>query len=124
MDLLLDSHALIWWVGDQDLDAPATRRMSDPATRVFVSAATVWEITIKEKIGKLRLDGDLLAEIGANGFEPLPISLEHGRAAGALPLHHRDPFDRLLVAQAQIEGLTLVTRDPKLDAYEVDILPC
>lgn len=122
--LLLDSHALIWWIADEDLDSEATRLISESGTRVFVSAVTVWEAAIKQQLGKLRLEVDLVAEIAANSFDPLPISYDHAVAAGELPLHHRDPFDRMLVAQAQIQGLTIVTRDRALAAYEVDILPC
>ena len=124
MSLLLDTHAFLWWVGGARLDSVASSRIADPDTLVAVSAASAWEIAIKRSTGKLRFDGDVAAEVTANGFEPLPIGLDHAVRAGALPAHHRDPFDRMLVAQAQAEGLTLVTRDTRLRDYDVEILPC
>lgn len=89
---------------------------------MHVSAATVWEATIKQAAGKLTIPGDLVDAASAIGFEPLTISLAHGQRAGRLPRHHGDPFDRMLVAQAQHERLTLVTADRRLQAYDVDIL--
>jgi len=89
---------------------------------VHVSAATVWEATIKQAAGKLTIPDDLVDAVPANGFEPLPISLAHGQRAARLPRHHGDPFDRMLVAQAQHERLTLVTADRRLHAYDLDIL--
>lgn len=97
-------------------------RISDPGVLVVVSAASVWEMAIKADLGKLRVEGSMVEHVAAEGFEPLPISLLHAERAGSLPLHHRDPFDRLLVAQAQLEHLTLVTRDPVFGDYEVDVL--
>ncbi|MDP8953468.1 MAG: type II toxin-antitoxin system VapC family toxin [Actinomycetota bacterium] len=96
----------------------------DPAVTVVVSAASVWEIAIKQTIGKLSVDGRVIDHVERNGFERLPISFEHGERAGSLPLHHKDPFDRMLVAQAQLERLTLVTRDRHFDAYDVAVLRC
>jgi len=88
-----------------------------------VSAVSVWEISIKITTGKLRVGADLPDAVERSWFVPLPVTAEHGWAAGALPLHHRDPFDRLLVAQAQLEGLTIVTRDPAISHYQVAVLP-
>lgn len=122
MNLLLDTHVLLWWLAGARLDPPARARIADPHALVAVSAATVWEIALKGAIGKLRVDRSILHHIGAGGFEPLPISLDHAEAVGHLPLHHRDPFDRMLIAQARAEGLTLVTRDPAFDAYDVEVL--
>ncbi|HEV7509641.1 MAG TPA: type II toxin-antitoxin system VapC family toxin [Thermoanaerobaculia bacterium] len=125
MKLLLDSHAFLWWLAeDPKLKAEARQAVADPASVVHVSAATVWELSMKAAIGKLDLDGaDLAEEIEANDFVELPITARHSLAAGTLPRHHDDPFDRMLIAQAQIEGLTIVTRDPAFRAYGVSLLP-
>jgi PIN domain nuclease of toxin-antitoxin system len=123
--LLLDSHAFLWWlVEDPKLSVEARQAMADPATIVHVSAATVWELSIKATLGKLDLDGaDLVEEIEGNDFVELPVTARHSLAAGTLPRHHEDPFDRMLIAQARIEGLTIVTRDPAFRAYGAAILP-
>ncbi len=121
MRLLLDSHVVLWY------DIAALRSISDSKTiqaaeEVFVSAASFWELTIKQSQLKLHLRSDLKS-IGARaGFKVLAITPEHGVAAGELPLHHRDPFDRMLVAQAMLENLTLVTHDPTLLHYDVPVL--
>jgi PIN domain nuclease of toxin-antitoxin system len=88
-----------------------------------VSAASVWEISIKTALGRLRVPDDLLGAARAARFAPLPVTWEHGLAAGLLPPHHRDPFDRMLVAQAQLEGLAIVTRDPRIGRNAVETLP-
>jgi PIN domain nuclease of toxin-antitoxin system len=122
--LLLDSHAFLWWLAeDPKLSAEAKKAVADPSSIVHVSAATVWELSIKATLGKLDLDGaDLVTEIEENDFVELPMTARHALAAAALPRHHEDPFDRMLIAQAQIEGLTVVTRDPAFRAYGVTIL--
>lgn len=89
-----------------------------------MSAASIWEAEIRRAIGKLRIEGSLARYALDAGFEPLAIGLDHAERAGALPPHHRDPFDRMLVAQAQLENLTIVTRDPAFDAYDVAVLAC
>lgn len=124
MSLLLDTPALLWWLAGQALSDEASARIADGSTLVAVSAASIWEVAIKAALGKVRLDGSLAEQVRLNGFEPLPISLDHAEAAGALPLHHRDPFDRMLVAQAQHEQLTIVTRDPVFADYGVAVLAC
>lgn len=91
---------------------------------MVVSAATVWEISIKAALGKIRVDGPIMKHVENSGFEPLAISYRHAEQAGCLPLHHHDPFDRMLVAQARAEGLTLVSRDPAFDLYDVKVLRC
>jgi len=96
--------------------------VADPENDVWVSAVSPWEIEIKRAVGRLDAPDDVIDEIGRAGFSPLPITFEHGVAAGRLPLHHGDPFDRLLVAQAQLEGLTIVTRDPAFERYQVALL--
>jgi PIN domain nuclease of toxin-antitoxin system len=124
VNLLLDTHALLWWLAGAPMEARATSRISDPNALVAVSAVSVWEISIKRDLGKVRLEGAIGGHVTNAGFEPLPVSMEHAERAGDLPLHHRDPFDRMLVAQAQTEGLTLVTRDLAFGPYEVAILSC
>lgn len=119
MRLLLDTHALLWWLaGDSGLDGSAAEAIAEAAF-VAVSAASAWEIGIKQAIGKLRGPDDLAAELTANGFTELPVTVAHALAAGALPPHHADPFDRMLVAQARLEGLTVVTRDPRFARYGI-----
>ena len=121
MNLLLDTHALLWWVGGESLSTEAASAIADPENLVCVSAASVWEIGIKEALGKLSVEGDLDG-ILAEDFEPIPITFDDARRAGALPRHHRDPFDRMLVAQALGRELTLVSRDSRMDPYGVPIL--
>jgi PIN domain nuclease of toxin-antitoxin system len=120
--LLLDTHTFLWWIEDGPLERAALSAIGDPGNEVFVSAASIWEAEIKVGKGKLRVEADLIEELRANGFAELGVSATHGVAAARLPHHHRDPFDRMLVAQAQVEGLTLVTRDPVFDRYAVAVL--
>jgi PIN domain nuclease of toxin-antitoxin system len=122
--LLLDSHAYLWWLLDDPRLPPAAREaIAGPKAAVHVSPATVWELSIKAALGKLDLDGvDLAAEIAANRFEALPITARHAQAAAFLPRHHDDPFDRMLVAQARLESLAVVTRDATFAAYGLQVL--
>jgi PIN domain nuclease of toxin-antitoxin system len=120
--LLLDTHVLLWWFGDEGMTPEAARAIAAPGSEVFVSAASVWEAEIKAQTRKLTAHADLAAQVALDGFVELPMSSAHAVAAARLPRHHRDPFDRMLVAQAQIEGLTLVTRDPVFDRYAVAVL--
>jgi PIN domain nuclease of toxin-antitoxin system len=121
--LLLDTHALIWSVGDSaELARTARAGIVDPANTVVVSVVSLWEAAIKEATGKLVLREDLGGAAVERGFDVLPVWPEHARAIRDLPLHHRDPFDRMLVAQARHEGLTLVTADRRLEAYSVAVL--
>ncbi len=123
MKLLLDTHVLLWSLADSpELDADLRGKIVDPANDVFVSAASVWEIAIKKRLGKLSAPDNLLEVLESSDFTPLPISLAHAAAAGALPPHHDDPFDRMLIAQARDEGLVLATRDRRFDAYQVGLL--
>jgi PIN domain nuclease of toxin-antitoxin system len=122
--LLLDAHALLWWLaGDARLGRRARAAIVEPRNFVFVSAATAWEIAIKRALGKLRAPGDVETWLLRNSFRPLPIQVAEAVAAAELPLHHRDPFDRLLVAQAQMGGMTIVTRDENISKYDVAVLP-
>jgi PIN domain nuclease of toxin-antitoxin system len=124
VNLLLDTHVLLWWLADDPrLAAEPRSAIANGANTVVVSAASVWEVEIKKAAGKLRTGADLWGAARGGGLADLPMTTDHAREAARLPLHHRDPFDRMLVAQARIEGLTLVTADPALDAYSVAILP-
>lgn len=119
MRLLVDTHTLLWWLGDAPLAGSAHALLEDPSNLAFVSAATAWEVAIKQALGKLSAPNDFAATVVNGGFELLPISVAHAITAGRLPPHHRDPFDRMLIAQAQHEGLTIVTRDVKFASYDV-----
>jgi PIN domain nuclease of toxin-antitoxin system len=120
--LLLDTHALLWWLaGDPALDPAAVEAIA-AADTVAISAASAWEIAIKQASGKLSGPDDLPGELAGNRFSELPVTVSHALAAGALPPLHTDPFDRILVAQARLEGLTLVTRDRRLADYGVAFL--
>lgn len=120
MRLLLDTHVLLWWLADdRTLGRQARETIADPSSEVFVSAASAWEISIKKALGKLEAPSDLERQIEVQEFEPLSISVAHALAAGALPRHHDDPFDRVLVAQAQTEDLVIVTRDRHFEPYGV-----
>jgi PIN domain nuclease of toxin-antitoxin system len=121
--LLVDSHVLLWWLqADPRLAATAAEAMEDGDNTLYLSAASVWELSIKQSIGKLRVDVDLRAHAMEQGFTELPVTGAHATAIRDLPFHHKDPFDRMLVAQAAAEGLTLVTADDALAAYGVPVL--
>ncbi|MDQ7048616.1 MAG: type II toxin-antitoxin system VapC family toxin [Enterobacterales bacterium] len=121
--LLLDTHAILWWLSDApQLGELARKTIADPQNLVYVSAASIWEMSIKSAMGKLKVSDDLDSIIEEEGFIPLPISLYHGKQAGRLPKHHHDPFDRMLIAQAQAEGLQLVTKDKQIALYGIDLL--
>jgi PIN domain nuclease of toxin-antitoxin system len=122
MRLLLDTHALLWWLEDPAKLEGSAREGIASADMVFVSAAVAWEISIKRALGKLQCPEDLESVVAECGFRALPVSITHAMRAGDLAGHHSDPFDRMLVAQAQSERLTLVTGDAALRAYGVDIL--
>lgn len=124
MNLLLDTHAFLWWLlGDLSLSASARDTIGDTRNDVFVSAASAWEITTKVRIGKLpdaiAIAVDLAAAVEAQGFAMLAVSFAHGQTAGALPGPHRDPFDRMLVAQAMADDMVLVSNERRFDAYGV-----
>ncbi len=122
MNLLLDTYVLLWWVeGSARLPAQARDAVA-AASVVFVSAASLWEAIIKERLGKLRLPGPLTEAVASSGFTELPIRFRHAAELAALPHHHSDPFDRMLVAQARVERLRLATRDRALSQYEVELL--
>ena|ERR1017187_1929642 len=123
MNLLLDTHAVVWWLDDSDrLGRKARKAIAKPENSAWVSAVSVWEISIKISVGRLKFSG--IPEVGIasmldQGFRSLPVVFDHAFAVRHLPLHHNDPFDRLLIAQAQCEDFTLMTTDPWMRAYNV-----
>jgi len=120
---LLDTHVLLWWLSnDSALPVPAAGAIANSESAVFVSAASVWEIAIKVSAGRLEVPDDIIDEIRSNQFDELPIAFLHAIAAGALPPHHADPFDRILIAQAMVEGLTLISHDRRFSNYDVPLL--
>lgn len=122
--LLLDTHVFLWWLMDDPaLQITTKTAISNPGNQVYISAATVWELSIKQALGKVQAPDDLSAVVQEERFFELPITLSHAQQAGRLPRYHKDPFDRMLIAQAQAEGLLLVTHDPQIVQYSVQILP-
>ena len=127
MRALLDTHAFLWWiVGDERLSDGASRAIADRRNEIFVSAASIWEIAIKGRLGRLSIPGDpgtfIGGQIAENSFRGLPIVAGHALRVWDLPDHHQDPFDRMLVAQAQVEGLTLISQDRQVARYEVEVV--
>jgi PIN domain nuclease of toxin-antitoxin system len=121
--LLLDTHVLLWWRGDyRRISARAREVIADPGHVLFYSAASIWEMAIKQATGKLKMPPEILDTFEQRGFTELRVSSRQGLIAGALPPHHGDLFDRMLVAQAQSEKLTLVTNDVRIAAYDVPVL--
>jgi PIN domain nuclease of toxin-antitoxin system len=122
MTLLLDTHVVLWWLTDDSTLSDDIKDRIDHEPDVCLSPVTVWEIAIKQAIGKLREPLDLPERVRASGLREIAITSEHALVAGRLPLLHRDPFDRMLVAQAKCEGLVVVTRDPEIPNYDVPVL--
>lgn len=127
MNLLLDTHTFIWWADEpRKLSADALVALEDENNRLILSVVSVWEIQIKTQLGKMKLSlslKDLIAsQQQANELAILSVTIEHVLALDSLPLHHKDPFDRLLVAQGVVENVTIVSKDPKLSAYAVSLL--
>lgn len=122
MNLLLDTHVVLWWLADDATLADEVKDQLDHDPNVYLSPATVWEVAIKQAIGKLKEPADLPERIRDSGFRELPITSEHTITAGRLPPIHRDPFDRLLIAQARCANLTLLTRDAAILKYDVSTL--
>jgi PIN domain nuclease of toxin-antitoxin system len=122
VSLLLDTHVILWWLADDPTLSDEFKARLDNEPQAYVSSATIWEVTIKQAAGQIVEPADLPERIRRSGFRQLSINFEHAMVAGRLPLIHRDPFDRMLVAQAQSEGLTIVTRDPRISAYDVPVL--
>lgn len=123
MDFLIDTHVFLWWEWQsRELSSACRMVLSDAGNRFAVSAASIWEVSIKRNSGRLKFHGDLIEACAANAFELLPIAPRHAELAGSLPLHHSDPFDRMLVAQAMTESLVLLTQDRKMSLYNVPLL--
>ncbi len=122
MRLLLDSHVAVWWLADDVRLARRTHAKISAADEVFVSVVTAWELGIKQAAGKIALPDDLVPQLIAAGFEMLAVKTDHAVAAPRLPLHHRDPFDRMLIAQARSEQLAIVTSDQQFALYDVDLI--
>jgi PIN domain nuclease of toxin-antitoxin system len=120
--LLLDTHVFLWWRADDRRVRPPAREVIAAADMVFVSAASAWEAAIKVALGRLKIPDTVEAGVLASGFERLPITFAHAEAAGRLPLHHADSFDRMLIAQARIEGLTLMTHDRQFEPYGLQVM--
>ena len=124
MILLLDAHTVLWWLADDPtLDRSAFGAIADPVNDVRISAATVWEIAIKRALGKLEAPNGLVDAAEQAGIDIVPVTGADAEAAGALPAHHRDPFDRMLVAQASRIGAVVVSRDRAFGDYGVPVLP-
>lgn len=120
MRLLLDTHTLLWWLtDDKRLSDTHYRLIGNPIHSVYVSAATSWEIFIKKSLGKITAPDNLEQVIADNRFIPLPITIRHTAITATLPLIHKDPFDRILVAQAIVDGLSIITVDPEIKKYDV-----
>lgn len=123
MEILIDTHMLLWWLADDSrLSKKARALMADPANMLTVSAATAWEIAIKQALGKMTMDGDLEKEVRELGFAMLPVTFPHAAETLTLPAIHRDPFDRMLVAQARVENLPLLTVDPHILQYPANVI--
>jgi len=123
MNLLLDTHVVLWWLADDPSLAPAARQaIGQGRNLVYISAASVWEIVIKQALGKLAVPAEFRDILGREPFLHLDITADHAFAVAKLPEHHRDPFDRMLVAQCLVEGLALVTRDTDIKRYGIDII--
>jgi hypothetical protein len=123
MGFLLDTHVLLWWLAnDPKLLANIQEVIRNPVNDCFVSAVTIWEIAIKNSLGKLRQPDDLLAVLRDNRFQILDISAVHCLRVGSLPWYHKDPFDRLLISQALVEGLTMISVDQMFSLYDLPLL--
>jgi len=122
MRLLLDSHVALWWLDGNTAIGATCRSLIEQADEAFVSVVTPWELGIKRALGKLTMPDGLADALEAGGFRSLAISADHAELAPTLPPHHRDPFDRMLVAQARLEALSLVTADQLLSRYEIHLV--
>ena len=122
MKLLLDTHILLWWLEcSPKLSLNLKNIISDPQNVIYVSTASIWEISIKKSLGKLSVPDDLLEKVNENRFQILNIEPVHAIETENLPYHHRDPFDRMLIAQALVEGITLISNDTKFTLYDVPL---
>ena len=127
MKVLLDTHTFLWWItDDRRLSLRAREVISNEENELFISAATGWEIAIKVRIGRLELPDDperfVPEQLRINNFKPLSVGMDHALHVSILPDHHRDPFDRMLIAQAQVEGMPIVSADPNIEKYQVEVI--
>lgn len=123
MKLLLDTHTALWFLADDDRLSPrAQRHLVDGTNRVLLSPVVVWEVAIKSSLGKLEVPEEYLSLLREGAAQELPVSIEHAAAVERLPWHHRDPFDRMLIAQARVESAVIVSADERLRAYDVDVI--
>jgi PIN domain nuclease of toxin-antitoxin system len=127
MKVLLDTHTFLWWITDHPkLPSRVREIIGDGNNELFVSAASGWEIAIKAKLGRLQLPDEpqrfILEQLSLNAIQSLPIQITHALHVFSLPDHHRDPFDRILISQAQLEGLPILTADPQIALYQVEII--
>jgi PIN domain nuclease of toxin-antitoxin system len=123
MNLFLDTHVLLWWLDDNPaLSETGRNAISNPDNLIVLSAVVIWEIRIKQALGKLEIAPNFYHAIKTQGFDLLSITSDHAYAVGDLPMHHRDPFDRMIIAQAKVEGLSVVTHDPVFKKYAVSVL--
>lgn len=120
---LLDTHVLLWWLSDPaQLTEAAQRAISDGRHAVYVSSAAAWEMAIKKALGRLDYPSNLEEVLARDNIETLPIALSHALSVADLPKRHQDPFDRMQIVQARLEGLVLITRDPMISRYDVEVL--
>jgi PIN domain nuclease of toxin-antitoxin system len=127
MRALLDTHAFLWWIlDDERMSARARSTIEDMRNELLLSAASGFEISVKASLGKLELPADpvrfVTEQLGINRIGTLPVSMSHALAVSVLPMHHRDPFDRLIIAQARVEGLPVITTDGQLGRYDIEII--
>lgn len=122
MRFLADTHVILWWLQNDRRLGRDLMTLLDTGPDAFVSAVSVWEVSVKQAIGKLEEYADLAAAISERGFQELPITFRHAVAMRELPPHHKDPFDRMLIAQARTENLTVVTHDRRFESYDVQLL--
>lgn len=123
MNLLIDTHVLLWWLNDDaKLTIDAREAIAAGENLVFVSAVSIWEIRIKQSLGKLEVPDDFADVLNSQSFNHLDITAAHAHAVGNLPMHHRDPFDRMLIAQAIAEKMSLVTSDVAFDRYQISLI--
>jgi len=122
--LILDTHILLWWLCDSSRLRTKTRNLiANPENDIYISSASVWEASIKRALGKLEFDHEeLLVAIKSGGFQEIAITVQHGIVAGGLPRHHDDPFDRMLIAQAQVECFSIITHDAQFKQYDVPVI--
>jgi PIN domain nuclease of toxin-antitoxin system len=123
MNIFLDTHVLLWWLDDSPFLSDKVRNaIANSENLVVLSSVVIWEIRIKQALGKLVIAPEFYDVIKDEGFEMLSITPDHANAVGELPMHHRDPFDRMIIAQAKLEGLTIATQDPVFKKYDVTVL--